>query len=251
MTLDQFFMENPVGALAFSGGTDSSLLVWAAKRYGKDWRAYFVQSAFQPAFELTDAQKVAEKCGMPLTVIPMDIFACPEVIKNPEDRCYFCKRRVFSEILARAKGDGYTLVIDGTNASDNASDRPGMRALAELSVRSPLRECGIAKGDVRELAREAGLFIWNKPSYACLATRVPAGTEITAKALEKAERSEACLARMGFQDFRVRVCGDIALLQFTDNQFDYAFQRKDDIRSLLQADFAAVAIDLLPRSSAQ
>lgn len=251
MTLEQFFGEHPTGALAFSGGTDSSLLVWAAKKYGKNWRAYFVSSAFQPAFELADAKKVAEACEMPLTVLPVDIFACPEVIENPENRCYHCKRRVFSRILEQAQSDGYSLVIDGTNASDDAADRPGMRALRELSVRSPLRECGLTKGEVRELAREAGLFIWSKPSYACLATRVPAGTAITAEALAKAERGEAALARLGFVNFRLRVCGAIALLQFTEDQFAYALQRREEIRSLLREDFATVALDLLPRNRAQ
>ena len=251
MTLEQFFRENPAGALAFSGGTDSSLLVWAAQKYGMNWRAYFVSSAFQPAFELADAKKVAGECGMPLTVIPVDIFSCPEVIENPENRCYYCKQRVFSRILEQAKTDGYSLVIDGTNASDDASDRPGMRALAELSVRSPLRECGLTKGEVRELAREAGLFIWNKPSYACLATRVPAGTAITAEALGKAERGEAALARLGFLNFRVRVCGSIALLQFTEDQFAYALRRREEIRALLREDFTTAALDLLPRNRAQ
>ena len=129
MTLSGFFEQNPSGALAFSGGVDSSLLVWAARTYGRDWRAYYMHTAFQPAFELADARRIAEQCGMPLTVLEGDILSVPEVAANPADRCYHCKRHIFSAIGRQAAADGYRLLIDGTNASDDAGDRPGMRAL--------------------------------------------------------------------------------------------------------------------------
>lgn len=128
MQLSDFFEQNPRGAVAYSGGVDSSLLVWAAMKYGRDWRAYYVHSAFQPAFELEDAKQVAAQCGMPLTVIEADIFQHPEVIANPANRCYYCKHRIFAAILRQGASDGYSLVIDGTNASDDAGDRPGMKA---------------------------------------------------------------------------------------------------------------------------
>ena len=158
MQLSDFFEQNPRGAVAYSGGVDSSLLVWAAMKYGRDWRAYYVYSAFQPAFELEDAKQVAAQCGMPLTVIEADIFQHPEVIANPANRCYYCKHRIFAAILRQGASDGYSLVIDGTNASDDAGDRPGMKALRELEVRSPLRECGLTKGDVRALCRDCLLY---------------------------------------------------------------------------------------------
>ena len=132
---------------------------------------------------------------------------------NPPDRCYHCKRSLFTALLAAAKADGFSVVLDGSNASDDAGDRPGMRALRELEVRSPLRECGLTKSDVRRLAREAGLPVWDKPSYACLATRVPTGTAITREDLGRVERGEQALAAMGFHDFRLRLRGDGALLQ--------------------------------------
>lgn len=250
MTLERFFQENPSGALAFSGGTDSSFLVWAAKKYGKNWHAYFVKSAFQPEFELMDAREVAEQCDMPLTVIEVDVLSDPTVTANPENRCYYCKQQVFSKIIEQANQDGYSLIIDGTNASDDVSDRPGMKALQEMKVKSPLRECGLSKGEVRELAREAGLCIWNKPSYSCLATRIPTGTKLTAEALEKAERCEGLISRLGFQNFRVRLRGDLALLQVTEDQFAYAVERRDTIRELLLPHCPIVAIDLLPRARA-
>lgn len=249
MDLKSFFEQNPSGALAFSGGTDSSLLVWAAAQYGKDWHAYFVRSAFQPAFELADARKIAYQCCLPLTIIEADILQYPEVTANPADRCYHCKRRIFSAILHQAAADGYTLVIDGTNASDDAGDRPGMKALRELKVRSPLRECGLTKGDVRALCRQAGLCVWNKPSYACLATRVPTGTPITAETLQHIEQSENLLSSMGFQDFRVRVHGSTAVLQFTEDQFTYAWECREKLLSRLKPIFRQVTLDLTPRTA--
>ena len=151
MNLQEFFAENPAGALAFSGGTDSALLVWAAARWGKNWRAYYVHSAFQPAFELADARRIAGQCGMPLTVIQGDVLSNPTVTANPPDRCYHCKRNLFGTLAARALADGYTLLLDGTNASDAAGDRPGMRALRELSEGDRL--IGIIS-HVSELRRE-------------------------------------------------------------------------------------------------
>lgn len=237
MELKTFFEQNPSGALAFSGGTDSSLLVWAAAQYGEDWRAYYVRSAFQPAFELADARKVAHQCQLPLTIIEADTLHRPEVMANPADRCYHCKRRIFSAILHQAAADGRSLVIDGTNASDDAEDRPGMKAL---------RECGLTKGDVRALCREAGLPVWNKPSYACLATRIPAGTPITADALQRIEQSENLLASIGFRDFRVRLRSDTAVLQFTEDQFLYAWESRKKLCTCLAPMFAQVTLDLTP-----
>lgn len=251
MTLETFFTDNPAGALAFSGGTDSSLLVWAAKKYGKDWQAYYVESAFQPAFELADARKIAMECGLPLTIIKGDILKYKQVAENPADRCYLCKQVVFSMIQQQAAADGYSLIIDGTNASDEASDRPGMRALREMNVRSPLRECGLTKADVRALSREADLFTWSKPSYACLATRIPTNTPITFDALKKVEHSENILSSLGFTNFRVRINGDAAVIQVTQDQFAYAFMRREDIQNMLKPLFPIVALDLLPRARAQ
>ena len=234
-------------SLAFSGGTDSSLLAWAAAAYGRDWRAYLIRSPFQPAFELADARQVASLCGLPLTVLELDLLQDPEVSANPPDRCYFCKRRIFSAILQQAETDGYHLVIDGTNASDPEADRPGMRALQELGIRSPLRECGLAKADVRALCRKAGLPVWNKPAYACLATRVPAGTPITQADLERIEAGESLLASLGFRDFRIRLRGGAAVLQFPEGQQARAWEERGRLQAELRAWFPVIALDLAPR----
>lgn len=247
MKLQDFFAGNSSGALAFSGGVDSSLLVWAAAAYGKNWRAYYVHAAFQPAFELEDARRVAEQCGLPMTVLNVDILSNAAVTANPPDRCYHCKRAIFSTILAQAKADGFSLVIDGSNASDNAGDRPGMRALRELEVRSPLRECGLTKADVRRLSREAGLPTWDKPAYACLATRIPTGTPLKLETLAAVEKVEGALAAMGFRDFRVRV-PDGALVQVTEAQLPLARARWADLQAVLVPLFGKAALDPEPRA---
>ena len=143
MTLEEFFTQHPRTAVAFSGGTDSALVLWAAGRYGREVRAYYVHTVFQPAFELADAKRLAEELNVPLTVVEADVLAVPEAAANGPRRCYYCKRALFTTLWQRARADGYTVLLDGTNASDDAGDRPGMQALRELEVRSPLRECGI------------------------------------------------------------------------------------------------------------
>lgn len=247
MNLSDFFEKNTAGALAFSGGTDSSLLVWAAAKYGQNWRAYYVHGAFQPTFELEDARKIVAFCNLPMTVLEADVLSDSRIVSNPSNRCYYCKHTVFGTIQRAASADGYSLLIDGTNASDEEGDRPGIQALRELQVRSPLRECGLTKQDVRRLSREAGLFTWDKPSYACLATRIPTGTEITAEQLQKVERGENTLFKLGFSDFRIRLRGDTALLQLPENQFPLAMDLRREILSRLSAEFSSVVLDLKPR----
>lgn len=244
MTLEEFFAQNPRPALAFSGGVDSAYLLYAAHRAGADVRAYYVSSAFQPQFELEDAKRLADSLSVPLTVLSVDILSNRTVTANPSERCYHCKRAIFSAILAAAEADGHTPVLDGTNASDQVSDRPGMRALRELGVRSPLRECGLTKPEVRRLSREAGLFTWDKPAYACLATRIPTGTAITRANLERTERAERFLAGLGFTDFRVRLLGGAAKLQLPASQLSALLAQRETILRELKKDYSDVLLDL-------
>lgn len=247
MELRDFFAEHPRAALAFSGGVDSAYLLYAALAYGADVRPYFVDSAFQPRFELADARRLCGELGAELQVLPVDILAEPRVAANPPDRCYHCKRAIFSAVAAAAARDGYPLLLDGTNVSDPEGDRPGMRALRELAVRSPLRECGLAKGEVRRRSREAGLFTWDKPAYACLATRVPAGEPITAEALARTERAEGFLSSLGFTDFRVRLLGGCARVQVAAGQLPLALERRGEIISELKRHYGGVLLDLEAR----
>jgi len=248
LTLTEFFKDNPKAALGFSGGVDSAYLLYAGVRAGADIRPYFIKTAFQPAFELTDAQRLTEQLGVKLRVIEHDIFQNAAVIANPADRCYHCKTVLFSLLGAQAQTDGYALLLDGTNASDDVGDRPGMRALKELKVLSPLRECMLTKAKIRELSKQAGLFTWNKPAYACLATRVSMGEPLTAELLQKVEQAENKLFQMGFSDFRARVFHGAARIQLPENQIVRAAEQKNDVLNALKPWFETVLLDLKGRN---
>lgn len=248
MELRKFFERHPKCALAFSGGTDSALLLCEARRLGADVKAYFVKGPFQPQFELEDARRLAKELGAEMEVIETDVLALPEVAENGPRRCYYCKRAIFSLIFERARRDGYDTVIDGTNASDQVDDRPGMQAIAELGVLSPLRMCGVTKAQVRELSAEAGLFTARKPSYACLATRVPTGTAITREALEKVERGEEALREMGFSDLRLRLEGTGARLELPAAQLPAVVQNRERVLKALLPSFSRVTVDLAGRT---
>ena len=244
MTLLEFFKENPKAALGFSGGVDSSYLLYAGVQAGADIHPYYIKTAFQPQFELDDAERLCAQLGVPLTVLELDVLKNEAVTANPPDRCYHCKTALFGALSARALADGYTLLLDGTNASDDAGDRPGMRALKELHVCSPLRECGLTKAEIRRLSREAGLFTWDKTAYACLATRIPSGDAITAEKLLATERAEAFLFSLGLTDFRVRNYHGAARLQFPEAQLNAVLAHRAEILQELKKDYPAVLLDL-------
>lgn len=244
MELRDFFAAHPKAALGFSGGVDSSYLLYAARQCGADVRPYYIWTAFQPAFEFEDAKRLCRSLGAELCVLELDVLADPAVTSNPADRCYYCKTALFGALARRAQEDGYTLLLDGTNASDDAADRPGMRALRELSVRSPLRECGLSKARIRELSGQAGLFTWDKPAYACLATRIPAGQTITAELLEKTEAAEAYLFSLGLKDFRVRWFGGAARLQVREEQLPLLLSHREAVLERLRQWYPSVLLDL-------
>ena len=247
MELKEFFEKYPRAALGFSGGVDSAYLLYVGKKYGADIRPYFIKTAFQPEFELRDAIRLAKELDVELTVIRHDILAEERVAENPADRCYYCKSALFHALKKQAVEDGYNVLLDGTNASDEASDRPGMKAIRELEVLSPLRECGLTKGEIRRLSREAGLFTWEKPSYACLATRVPAGNPLTEEIHAKIEKGEDALTAMRFSDFRIRVFHDAARLQLPESQLKLAVQKREELLKILKPYFPTVLLDLETR----
>ena len=244
MELADFFARHPKAALGFSGGVDSSYLLWSAKQCGADVRPYFIKTAFQPAFELEDARRLCRDVGAELTILELDALADEAVAENPADRCYHCKRNLFGTLTQRARADGSCLLLDGTNASDDAGDRPGMRALRELEVRSPLRECGLTKAEIRARSKAAGLFTWDKPAYACLATRVPTGQRITAEALAKTEAAEGFLFSLGLTDFRVRYFAGAARIQVPAAQLALILARREEILTELRQYYPAVLLDL-------
>ncbi len=247
MELRDFFIRNPKVAVAFSGGVDSAFLLYAAKQYAGEVRAYYVRSNFQPRFEYDDAVRFAEEIDVPLSVIDLDVLGDSEICANPPERCYFCKKLIFSSIIKRVSEDGFSVLLDGTNASDDSSDRPGMRALKELNVLSPLRDCGLTKKQIRERSKLAGLFTGDKPAYACLATRIPTNCTISRERLEKTERAENFLMDLGFSDFRVRmICNekDSAKIQVRKNQLALLIENREKILEKLKADYSSVLLDL-------
>lgn len=247
MNLNEFFQEHRKVALAFSGGVDSSYLLYAAVKSGAEVRAYYVNAAFQPQFELDDATRLAKQLNADMKVLTADVLSNETVVQNPADRCYHCKNVIFNMILAEAKKDGYTILMDGTNASDAEGDRPGMRALRELCVYSPLRLCGLTKAEIRRLSKEAGLFTWDKPAYACLATRIPTGERITAEKLEKTEAAENYLFSLGFTDFRVRYLNGSAKLQLPATQMPKLLEKREEILAELKKYYKDVLLDLQSR----
>jgi len=245
--MNEFFKIYPKAALGFSGGVDSSYLLYEARRLGADVKPYFVKSEFQPDFELADAYKAAAFAKAELTVLPLDVLALRDVADNTRMRCYHCKKVIVGAIKRAALIDGYTVLLDGCNASDDADDRPGMLAARELGVMSPLREAGLTKADIRRLSREAGLFTHDKPAYACLATRIPHGTVIRAETLREIERAESALSEMGFTDLRVRTRDGGAKLQVRGEQMPLVLEKRREILSALGG-FGDILLDLRERT---
>ncbi|MCL2218623.1 MAG: ATP-dependent sacrificial sulfur transferase LarE [Chitinispirillia bacterium] len=259
MTLEDFFTENRAAVLGFSGGVDSSFVLYAGLLFGADIKACFIKTVFQPEFELLDAFRFVERVGADFAVVDADILCDARVGLNPPDRCYYCKSNIIEALNTYARAVKVPLIIDGTNASDDEAGRPGMRALAELGVRSPLRECGMTKDDVRRISRAAGLMTWNKPAYACLATRVPAGMPLTADVLLRVEKAETALFELGFSNFRVRVIGEkyirssewpirdygvSAKLQFSKEQLRTAVDMREEVIMAVKPYFDTVLLDM-------
>jgi TIGR00268 family protein len=200
-------------AVAFSGGVDSSLLCAIAREaLGDEAVAITVVSPMLPRSELRDAQELVRLVGIAHLLVDAPTIE-EDVAANPIDRCYHCKKREFAAIMEAAAARGVGIVLDGTNVDDEGDYRPGMRALAELGVRSPLREAGLGKEEIRELSRRLGLPTADKPAFACLASRVPYGERIDAAKLARIERAEDYLRAHGIRQFRVRSHGDLARIE--------------------------------------
>lgn len=244
MDLTEFLKQYPKAAIAFSGGVDSAYLLYAAIQSGINVRAYYVKSDFQPEFELDDALRLSIQLKADMKIIPVDILSSESIAENPCDRCYLCKKMIFQAILETALQDGFPILFDGTNASDDQNDRPGMRALQELKVLSPLRQCGLTKEMIRLQSHKAGLFTWNKPAYACLATRIPTGEIITKEKLSATEAAEDYLLSLGFTDFRVRMLGTAAKIQLPSAQLPKLLEHREKILKELKKYYTSVLLDM-------
>lgn len=241
--LDRFFADHPCAALCYSGGTDSAFLLHAAVSLGADVMPVFVRTAFCTDIEIEKARSLCSDEGLRLQVVTSDVLSDPAIRANGQDRCYHCKKRIFSEVRHLADASGYPEIADGTNASDSAEQRPGTRALAEMDVLSPLRECGITKDDVRRMSREEGLPTWNTPTNSCLATRVDTGVQLSHWILDLVEAAEEKVSDMGFSGFRVRTDGRVARLQIVASQHDEAMAKSDEIARELAPMFREIVID--------
>ena len=244
MNLKDFFSTYPKVALAFSGGVDSAYLLSEAVDHAEEVRAYYVKTVFQPKFEWEDAQRLAGDLKADLKVISLDLTGEEKIVSNPPNRCYYCKRRIFSAIQKEAALDGFSVLLDGTNASDQVDDRPGMKVLNELHVLSPLRLCGLTKEEIRHRSKEKGLFTWNKPAYACLATRIPSGQRIQAVDLKQTEIAEDYLFHLGFSDFRVRNWAGKAKLELREKDLPLLLAHREEIIRQLSKYYQAVLLDL-------
>jgi len=200
--------------VAYSGGVDSTLLLEAARDVlGRKAAAVTVATEVHTAREVREARQTAAGIGAPLRVVRARLLGRPAFVSNPPDRCYHCKKALFSLLLGLARDRGIAHVVDGTNADDDADFRPGRRALAELGVRSPLCEAGLAKSDIRALSRRLGLPTADRPARACLASRFPYGTPIAAGDLRRVGAAEEGLRRLGFDQARVRHHGPVARVE--------------------------------------
>jgi uncharacterized protein len=234
-------------AVAFSGGVDSSFLCHAAAAaLGPNAAAITVVSPMLPQSEINCAAGIARKVGIEHILIEeQDIDE--EVAANPNERCYFCKKIEFGSILAAARERGINTVLDGSNMDDLGDYRPGLKALEELRILSPLREAGLTKAEIRELSRNFGLPTWNKPAFACLASRIPYGERIDKEKLKRVEKAEDTLRDAGFRQFRVRSHENIARIEVAPDERRRFFDEQvlDTIsRTLKSYGFLYVAFEL-------
>ncbi len=232
--------------VAFSGGVDSALLAAVAYETLKDRAlAVIAKSPSLPYRELKLAQEVAQKIGIELRAVDTFELDNPEYAKNDGARCYFCKDELFSAISHVSAETGIRWIAYGENLDDLGDYRPGRIAAEEHGVRAPLREAGLTKDDVRQLARRLDLPVWDKPAFPCLSSRFPIGTAITAELLRQVEASEDALWSLGFREFRVRHHGDVARIEVPEAELARLLSVRDQVvAELRKAGYRFVSMDL-------
>ena len=232
--------------VAYSGGVDSALVMAIAHaELGDKALACIGVSPSYPAREMRDAVKLAEELGVPYRLVNTEEYLDPSYAANPNNRCYFCKSELHNQLKAILTTEAWGIVLDGNNASDVGDYRPGMTAARERGVRSPLLEVGVTKDEVRALAQQLGLPVWDKPAMACLSSRVPHGTPITPELLRQIDGAEDVLVALGFRQFRVRHHNEIARIELPAEDFPQAIaQHMQLTNGVKAAGYRFVTLDL-------
>ncbi|MCI8294209.1 MAG: ATP-dependent sacrificial sulfur transferase LarE [Hespellia sp.] len=235
--------------VAFSGGVDSSLLLklvcQAAETTGRQVYAVTMQTKLHPVMELENAEKVALEIGAKHLVIQVDELLEAGIEQNPKDRCYLCKKRLFVKMKTEAERLQIHTILDGTNEDDLHVYRPGLRALKELGIVSPLADAGFTKAEVRMLAKECGLSVSSRPAMPCLATRFPYGTRLSYEELQKVEQGEEALRAMGFYNVRLRIYDQLVRIEVDKADFEKILSCSEVVVEQVKAlGYSYVTLDL-------
>lgn len=235
--------------IAFSGGVDSSLVLKIAtetgKKLNKDVYAITFESQLHPVSDVTISKRVAQEMGATHKIVQINEFENKEILKNPVNRCYLCKKSLFSNLQKFAEKLGCKYVVDGTNADDLNVYRPGVQALKELGIVSPLAQLGITKAEVRKMAAKLGISVSSRPSAPCMATRLPYNTEIDFKLLEKIEKGEEFIKSLGFEIVRLRVHGDVVRMEVPKEDLGKLLEKSGEIINYLKnLGFIYITMDL-------
>ncbi len=247
--LKEILRDYGTALVAFSGGVDSTFLLKVARDVlgPEQVIALTATSPTYPQHEFEESQRLARQFGVRQVVVESNELEIPGFSENPPDRCYHCKHELFSLCRAKAAELGFNTIMDGSNRDDLQDHRPGRQAGQELAVRSPLLEAGLTKNDIRFFSRQLGLATWDKQPFACLSSRFPYGTEITAGRLAQVDRCETFLREKGFRTYRVRYHGEIARIELTAEDFRRLLQdslRLEVVQAFKEAGFTYVALDL-------
>jgi pyridinium-3,5-biscarboxylic acid mononucleotide sulfurtransferase len=243
--LKQIIGRYTSAVIAFSGGVDSTFLAAvSAGVLGRKALLVTAHSSTYPKEEEEKAKEIATTLHLENRVIVSEETEIAGFVENPPDRCYYCKKELFAKITHIAKTEGYDVVFDGSNVDDLKDYRPGRKALAEQGIVSPLCEAGLTKQEIRSYSHDMGLPTWNKPAYACLASRFPYGENISVEKLQRVGETERRLREMGFTQFRARSHGDCVRLEFIEPEIERAWRERDQVAAACkQAGFAFVSID--------
>ena len=234
-------------AVAFSSGVDSTFLLKVAHDVlGDNAVAVTATSCSFPKREFDEAASFCAENGIKQITVVSNELDIPEFRKNPTNRCYLCKSELFKKIISLAKENGIEYVCEGSNVDDMGDYRPGMKAVAELGIKSPLRECGLSKDEIRALSQEMNLPTWDKPSFACLASRFAYGEEINEKKLSMVDKADQFLLDMGFKQFRVRIHGEnLARIEVLPADLQALLSKREEVtKHLRELGFAYVTMDL-------